>query len=326
MKVHMVRKHPEENLINHSYSNVASNAINIAEKSANISNNASDISNNALDISAPILTESDNKCSKCSRVLISKKTLKSHMKICKGTSNSLQCHNCYQIFSNACAKCRHLKTCLSQALIVAPETQPIPVTTTNNTTNNNIGRDQNNTINNNISQTNNITILTVDPNKIDELEFITDHITNPQLKSILKLTHRDESDAKKVNMLETYVRQLMANPANKCIQKSNMQNVYSQIHTGDNKWETKHDKDLYPKLTCNVAQGFSGLMTSRHEDVPMIKTERKLGELKAFLDYMADEGYRNDSDEKVNHQTHLIFKELVQRIKSVVFDITKVNI
>jgi hypothetical protein len=326
----MFNKHSNDKAIKNEESKIAIQDINCAEKSADCAKE--DESCAIADEKCAALTNSGNKCSKCSRILSTKKTLKGHMKICKGTSNSLQCHNCFQIFMNHWSKSRHLKTCLSQALIVVPETQPIPVTnsTTNNTTNNNIGRDLNNTINQNnsttVNQTNNITILTVDPNKIDELEFITDHITNPQLKNILKLTHRDESDAKKVNMLETYVRQLMANPANKCIQKSNMQNVYSQIHTGDNKWETKHDKDLYPKLTCNVAQGFSGLMTSRNEDAPMIKTERKLGELKAFLDYMADEGYRNDSDEKVNHQTHLIFKELVQRIKSVVFDITKVNI
>ena len=297
-----------------------------------ILNNANEsVLNNANETIKHANVTSENKtsfqCEKCNKILSTNQNYKNHIERCKGAINGLQCHNCKQLFNNRTSKSRHLKTCLSQALIVAPATQSVPVTTTNNNTTN-IGRDLNNTINNSttVNQTNNITILTVDPNKIDELEFITDHITNPQLKSILKLTHRDESDAKKVNMLETYVRQLMTNPANKCIQKSNMQNVYSQIHTGDNKWETKHDKDLYPKLTCNVAQGFSGLMASRNEDAPMIKTARKLEELKAFLDYMADEGYRNDSDEKINHQTHLIFKELVQRIKSVVFDITKVNI
>jgi hypothetical protein len=186
----------------------------------------------------------------------------------------------------------------------------------------------NQTINNTLNQVNNtnITILAVDPNKLDELEFVTDHITNPELKSILKITHQDISDSKKINMLETYMRHLMTNPINKCIKKTNLQNVYSQIHTGDNKWETKHDKELYPKLTCNVAQGFSGLMSLRNSEKPMIKTERKLEELKAFLDYMSDEGYRNDSDPEINHQTHLAFKELVQRFKSVIFDVFKVNL
>jgi hypothetical protein len=326
----MVSKHPENiqvNLDNYTVANFNlnndNNHGNVAEIPENYENVA-EITQNVTQLSLR------HQCDKCNKILSNSQNYKYHIDRCKGTSNSLQCHNCYKILNNRSAKSRHLKICLSQALIPVQEKQTVPVTnsTTNNTTNNNIGRDLNNTINNSttVNQTNNITILTVDPNKIDELEFITDHITNPQLKSILKLTHRDESDAKKVNMLETYVRQLMANPANKCIQKSNMQNVYSQIHTGDNKWETKHDKDLYPKLTCNVAQGFSGLMASRNEDAPMIKTARKLEELKAFLDYMADEGYRNDSDEKINHQTHLIFKELVQRIKSVVFDITKVNI
>ena len=57
-----------------------------------------------------------------------------------------------------------------------------------------------------------------------------------------------------------------------------------------------------------------------------LKLDIKLEELKAFLDYMSDEGYRNDSDPEINHQTHLAFKELVQRFKSVIFDVFKVNL
>jgi len=264
-------------------------------------------------------------CQVCTKVLACKKSLKSHQKICKGVKNSLECCLCHNVFLNASAKSRHLKKCKENTIkqIKEPEQNALSQQVVNNTTING-----NQTINNTLNQVNNtnITILAVDPNKLDQLEFVTDHITNPELKSILKITHQDISDSKKINMLETYMRHLMTNPINKCIKKTNLQNVYSQIHTGDNKWETKHDKELYPKLTCNVAQGFSGLMSLRNSEKPMIKTERKLEELKAFLDYMSDEGYRNDSDPEINHQTHLAFKELVQRFKSVIFDVFKVNL
>jgi len=266
------------------------------------------------------------QCEKCTKVLSNKRNLKYHMNVCKGVKNSLECHICHRLFNSHSAKSFHLKTCSTRSIVnltLPSQTLPPSPTTAPQTINNTyISGNQNNTINNTIN--NNITILAVDPTKLENLDFVTDHITNPDLKKILKITHKDMDDSKKITMLETYMRHLMANPVNKCIKKTNMQNVYSQVHVGDNKWETKHDKDLYPKLTCNVAQGFSGLMVLRNSDAPMIKTERKLEELKAFLDYMADEGYRNDSNPDVNHQTHLDFKELVQRIKAVIFDVFKI--
>jgi hypothetical protein len=263
------------------------------------------------------------QCDKCNKTLSNKRNLQYHVNICKGISNALECYICHKVFNNYSAKSKHLKTCSNKLAI--KEQNALSQQVINNTTINGNQTINNNNNTNTINNTN-ITILAVDPNKLDQLEFVTDHITNPELKSILKLTHQDISNDKKINMLETYMRHLMTNPINKCIKKTNMQNVYSQIHTGNNKWETKHDRDLYPKLTCNVAQGFSGLMALRNSEKPMIKTERKLEELKAFLDYMSDEGYRNDSDPEINHQTHLAFKELVQRFKSVIFDVFKVNL
>jgi len=295
---------------------------NIANKGLQIANNEQNISNEQQKISSS--TSRPFQCEQCSKILACKKTFTNHQKICKGVKNILECHNCHMILANPSAKCRHLKSCLAKSLTIPTQTTipPSPTTTPQTINNTYISGNQNNTVNNTIN--NNITILTVDPTKLENLEFITDHITNPELKKILKITHKDMDDSKKITMLETYMRHLMTNPANKCIKKTNMQNVYSQVHTGDNKWETKHDKELYPKLTCNVAQGFSGLMVLRNSDAPMIKTERKLEELKAFLDYMADEGYRNDSNPDINHQTHLDFKELVQRIKGVIFDVFKI--
>ena len=266
------------------------------------------------------------KCEKCEKLLSTSTTLRNHKEICKGVKNALECPKCHKIFTSRQSKSYHLKSCNYDQNLIKKDMSSMNNINNNNTINNttNISGNQNNTVNNTVN--NNITIITVDPNKLDQLEFVTDHITNPQLKNILKLTHQDVSDTKKVTMLEAYMRELMANPINKCIQKTNLQNGFSKIHTGENNWTVKHDKELYPKITCNVAQGFSGLMVERNDEERMIKTERKLEELKEFLDYMADEGYRNDTDESVNHQTHLLFKELVQRIKGVVFEVTKISI
>jgi hypothetical protein len=317
IKRHRIQKHNFiENTINENLDQISDDLNQNSENPNQNEQNCNILSENVDINTTPF------KCDKCNKTLSNKRNLQYHVNICKGISNALECYICHKVFNNYSAKSKHLKTCSNKLAIKEQNTLSQQVI--NNTTingNQTINNNNTNTINNT-----NITILAVDPNKLDQLEFVTDHITNPELKSILKLTHQDISNDKKINMLETYMRHLMTNPINKCIKKTNMQNVYSQIHTGNNKWETKHDRDLYPKLTCNVAQGFSGLMALRNSEKPMIKTERKLEELKAFLDYMSDEGYRNDSDPEINHQTHLAFKELVQRFKSVIFDVFKVNL
>lgn len=49
-----------------------------------------------------------NKCMKCSKVLSCKKSLKEHLKTCKGV-HSLQCPTCKKSFSSAQGKYQHLK-------------------------------------------------------------------------------------------------------------------------------------------------------------------------------------------------------------------------
>lgn len=322
---HIVSKHRDdvETLIESS-ENMESICQNMEKNGKNVeksSKNMESIDNNLA------LNKTLFQCEKCTKILANNKSLKYHSNICKGVKNSLECYKCHKIFNTSSAKCKHIKICNEQSIISINSNDDKQINNnTNNITNNNttnISGNQNNTINNTV---NNITILAVNPNKLDDLEFVTDHITNPQLKNILKITHQDVTDAKKVTMLEAYMRELMNNPINKCIQKTNLQNSFSKIHTGENNWTVKHDKELYPLITCNVAQGFSDLMIERNDAERMIKTERKLQELKEFLDYMADEGYRNDNIETINHQTHLLFKELVQRIKGVVFEVTKISI
>ena len=156
------------------------------------------------------------------------------------------------------------------------------------------------TFNNYGTINNNITIVL---NLEDSECFDKTHISNTQLKDILRLIHRNSNDAKKVNMIEEYTRQLLLNPINRCIKKTNMREFYSKI----------------------IAQGLSDFITLRNDQQRMI-TERKLNELKIFLDFMSDEGYRNDDDEDINLETQILFKELVKHIKCTVFDITKMHI
>ncbi len=52
-----------------------------------------------------------NKCSKCNKELSSKYYLEKHLLICKGVSNTLECHLCHKIFAHSSSKSKHLKTC-----------------------------------------------------------------------------------------------------------------------------------------------------------------------------------------------------------------------
>jgi len=238
----------------------------------------------------------ESHCSKCQKIFRLKKNCKRHEKNCKGVQNILECYKCHKIFNTSSAKSKHLKKCtLLQELVIT--------NTSASTTFNNYG-----TINNNI---------TIVLNLEDSECFDKTHISNTQLKDILRLIHRNSNDAKKVNMIEEYTRQLLLNPINRCIKKTNMREFYSKIHSGNNNWITKTDRELYPKLTCNIAQGLSDFITLRNDQQRMI-TERKLNELKIFLDFM--------SDEDINLETQILFKELVKHIKCTVFDITKMHI
>jgi hypothetical protein len=103
---HTMRKHPIDKTVDQPI--VTENHENDTKNPENYEN----VTENEVNATGCSETQSDNKCSKCLRVLSTKKTLKGHMKVCKGTANSLQCHNCFEIFMNHWSKSRHLKKCL----------------------------------------------------------------------------------------------------------------------------------------------------------------------------------------------------------------------
>jgi len=257
----------------------------------------------------------NNHCTKCDKTLSNPQNYKRHVSICQGKKDPLKCQYCFKVFTRSQSKYKHIKICKEKqksALVVHSQS--------------NIGTNietQNNNINNGTINNNNVTLIVYNHGASDS--FKTDHITYRELKDTLKIMSRDVNDEKKVSVLEQYMRHILANPDNRCIKKTNIRDVYSKIHVGDNKWISKSDRDIYPKLTCNIAEGFNDLVGIRNSEQSMIK-QAKLNELSQFLDYMTDNGYRNDNDDEVNQQTEMLFRELVKRIKGVVFDVTKIHI
>ena len=170
------------------------------------------------------------------------------------------------------------------------------------TTNTNIQNIQNNN--------NNINIIVYDPSN---LPFLTDHIDLQKLKDILSLD--DEK-----SIVQLYSRELMDRIENQCIRKTNLRASHSQVHVGNNKWQSLLDKELYPKLMCNIADGFSTLLNGK-KDEKWAKIQRHVFQkMMPFLDYLSDSGYCNN-DEKQKEVLEN-FNTLVQELKLIAFDLT----
>jgi len=306
--------------------NVAENAQNVALATQNVAENAQNVALATQNVAQYI-------CTNCDKEFKQKRYLTRHEKTCKGIFDSLECHICHSIFTTRYSKSRHLQKCKISLQAIIP-TNDTPLTNTNvhngniinnsgtinNTANitENTENITNNTINNN-TVTNNINIVTFKPESSDCIEFDTSHITNEVLKEILSLAKETENGEK--HMVEHYTRNILSNPANRCIKKTNMRSVHSKIHIGNNKWETKHDLQLYPKFVCDVANGFDELIKQRYQDDKRLIDKKTLKEFERFLDYMSDNGYCND--ETLGKEMHHAFKHIVHRVKAIVYDITQ---
>ena len=285
--------------------NVASSGENVASSGENVASGGENVANN-------------HQCINCKKIFKRLRNLNYHLEICTGTDNSLECHICNKVFNLRSTKSRHIKSCQTKAIIPINNTVNIP---TNDNTNigvngNNNTINSNNTINN-ITNNNNNTynIIVYKPNGNDTMEFITDHITKNDFKSLF-IDNPSEKE-----LVENYARQLLSNPMNQCIKKTNMRSIHSQVHVGNNNWHTRHDKDIYPKLVCDVAQTFDEFIKQKKDEDNLIISKRMVKEIERFLDYMSDKGYCND--EILGKEMKYTFKELVYSIKAITFDNTK---
>lgn len=290
---HMVAKHNNEN-----NSNITTINNNTTIDNSNINNN----NNN---------TTINNKCNKCNKILSSKQYLNKHILICKGVSNPLECHLCHKIFANSGSKSTHLKMCKVKLSLINNNQKPeIPINSIINNVTNNTNNITNNIINNidNSINTSNITnIIIFNPNNPNGKSFKTDHIN---LEFISKLLKIKEEDA-----LSLYTKKILDNPENRCIKKTNLRSTFSEIHIGNNKWNSYYDSDIYPKFICEISNCLCELLVDK------ISTKKIINKLIEFLDYMSDYGYCNDDDITIKNKINKKHKELIQRIKAIVYNI-----
>jgi len=248
-------------------------------------------------------TNNENLCLKCYKMFSSKYTLKRHDIICKGSSSSLICQYCNKIFAHNSSKLVHIKKCKikidenlksNEKIIIQNNNQILNNCIFNNTTTIN-----NNTINNNI--------IVFDPINVNGTTLKTDHINLDFISRLLKIKEKD--------VLTLYTKKLFDNPDNRCIKKTNLRSMFSEIHIGQNQWDICYDIDIYPKFISEISNCLCELLTSK------ISNKKIINKLIEFLDYMAEEGHCNQED--ISEEIKKEYKSQIQKTKAIIYNISK---
>ena len=308
LKRHMLRIHGIEEDIDITQNIYPTNSKYIPKNSENIPKNSKYISKNSKYISNEIITDDNrNKCLKCNKTFTRQWNLKRHETECKGVNEVCVCEYCNTKFSFVSSKYRHYKICKtkkevdSKALITLPSGQAAPTNISNQTadTINNI-----NTQNNIQTQNNQNIIVVYNPSGTD---FTKEHINHDAfIKRILQMVQPNADR----NIVLDYGREIFTNPVNQCIKKEDLKCGHSEVHVGDNKWELKLDKALYPKLASDLANNLSEVVYTNRNNIP----KRWFDKIVNFLDYMADDGYINtdnrDEKRRIEQEYNMLAKEL----------------
>ncbi len=281
---HMMSKHNNRNV-----DNLATVELNVNNSVLNVNTLDSFVNSNDLNVN------NQNKCSKCGKVLSSKKCLNKHINICKGVSSSLECHLCHKIFSHRASKSFHLKKCKEKqlALVIVPKEDNMQLELSQISSNNNLVANKNelqpqqinNTNNINGDMINNINNITyninlISYNKEDEkIEFDISHLKLNEIEHKIRVRDPDSG-------FKLFCDKLFENKNNQMIIKTNLRNKYSNIHLGMNIWEKILDNYIYPIIMSHIAEKMIIFFNT---------SSRKLKQLDDYLQIMASQGYSNSN-------------------------------
>lgn len=249
-------------------------------------------------------------CPLCHKDFSRNRYLRKHIEKCKGVINRLQCEYCEKEFKHENSRCRHYKTCATKKDMAAKQKEAEEdkvKTVINNSgqTNNQLGTGTQN-INNN---TNNNIIIVYNPS--DTTPFTTDHLKAIDFKKILKLAN-NKLDSR---ALKEFSKQVFENEANRCIRKTNIKLGHSTIHVGENKWELKLDKHIYPKLAVDMANNMSEYVDEKRETFKRDMYIR----LRDFVYDMCDAGYINADPTDREKELRREFKTFTEGLKLIVY-------
>jgi long-subunit acyl-CoA synthetase (AMP-forming) len=110
------------------------------------------------------------------------------------------------------------------------------------------------------NQTNNnntvINLVVYNPNASESIQFNHAHIDPKKLKKFF-IPGDIVKPERLTDIVREWTQQLLANDDNKCVKKTNIRASHSQVHVGNNNWESRLDKEVYPHLMNNIANDFS---------------------------------------------------------------------
>jgi len=248
-----------------------------------------------------------HQCPLCYNTFSHKWCLTRHLTVCKGVQKQFECKNCLKKFKTQVSQNKHYKMCAEKN-----KQSSINIGTQNNIeTQNNINTQNNTNIE---TQHNNIIVVY---NKCGGTPFTTDHLTAEDFKKILELAspHIDSQT------MTEFSRKLLSHPENMCIKKTNIKMNHSQVHTGDNNWETHLDSVVYPKLANDMANEMFEIINAKRRQLK----KEMFDKLRDFVDYMADNGYINTDDKDRQKEIRKEYKTFVKGLKLIVYRNTKVS-
>jgi hypothetical protein len=255
-----------------------------------------------------INNQNDNTiCYKCNKSFSNKYSLIRHSNICKGVSSSFECHYCNKKFKSLQSKHVHIKKCK----IKYEEKQLIENKKKENKKEENKKEEthiiNNISINNGLINNNITNVIIFDPNNINNSLLKTDHINLEFINKLLKIKEKDA--------LTLYTKKIFDNPDNRCIKKTNLRSMFSQVHIGENKWNTWYDTDIYPKFISEISNCLGDLLISK------IPNRNIINKLLEFIDYMAEDGYCNNDE--ISEEIKKEYKKQIQKTKAIIYDISK---
>lgn len=278
--------------------------------------------------------EGKTQCAKCKKVLSRSQRLQTHTNVCKGVNSPLVCPVCKKVFAFTSSKTRHVVRCRLRAAAKKSDDAKVAAAAKEvayvkdiaalikvnrsqsaNIINNtviNINTD-NRVITNNI--TNNIGILVFPDNTSNEpITFDTDLIDLTDMATTIKTLS-------KLQVSYKFIVDLLKNPRNRCIRKTNMRSDTSKVHIGGDKWKLQPDSGVYKKLVSEVSLSLGELLGKK-------EMRRKIGPITLkehlrYSDLMSDEGYStNDAEHKALKKE---YKLLLQNAKTAVYNASKMD-
>lgn len=228
-------------------------------------------------------------CINCGKICASKYSLQRHGVSCRENIYTIHCSSCQRTFSSKRTLRNHKKVCK-----ISNKTQDVEMQggTTINVSGNH------NTINNTVNQIVNHYQLLVFPEDNDSFDFLIDHIEDKSMRKII-------NENRPATGFRKFIGEVLQNPANCIVRKSNPNVSHSKIHKGDGKWDYARDKYVYP----TIAHHMTTAALSKVQQLP----QKKINPVKKcdFIDYV-DDINTDDSTER--------FTDVIEDIKILVIN------